>query len=380
MNLTTFRLLVPIPPDNNPNAVAPLINAIRQTLDIGYANGIKTIVALSGYTKYSYGKHCGWEVAFQEIQTNSAAIVRGLYNHPGLLAWDLNNEPLAKAQQGCLATDGDVKEVVDAVYAMYNVVGANDPSNKPTTVGEGNVPYTHYWNAVSSFASPHIYIWLNKDAVSLAPIPMIVNGSINYLHAEVGSQPAVIGEWGFLYPDSAPTRQIQADASAKYFDEINASRLNVGNMIWQLSTASDQQGFSVIDTTGALFPVGNTVAAQKPIIRNAQYISQTVPTTMFKGQTYNASIAFKNTGNTIWSQAQYAIGTNNPDNNWNFGLPRKYLNSSPLEIVLPGQTKTFSFTVTAPPTAGSYNFQWRMLQEGTAWFGPSSPNVIITVN
>ncbi|MEN9864729.1 MAG: hypothetical protein RL748_319, partial [Pseudomonadota bacterium] len=113
---------------------------------------------------------------------------------------------------------------------------------------------------------------------------------------------------------------------------------------------------------------------------NAQFISQTVPTTMLKGQTYNASITFKNTGNTIWSQAQYAIGTNNPENNWNFGLPRKYLNSSPLEIVLPGQTKTFNFTVTAPLTAGSYNFQWRMLQEGIGWFGPSSQNVVITVN
>ncbi|MEN9867650.1 MAG: hypothetical protein RL748_3240, partial [Pseudomonadota bacterium] len=91
MNLTTFRLLVPIPPDNNPAAVAPLVNAIKQTLDIAYANGLKTIVTLSGYTKYSFGKHCDWEVSFQELQANSATIVRGLYNHPGLLAWDLNN-------------------------------------------------------------------------------------------------------------------------------------------------------------------------------------------------------------------------------------------------------------------------------------------------
>ncbi|MDO8682740.1 MAG: glycosyl hydrolase, partial [Armatimonadota bacterium] len=45
----------------------------------------------------------------------------------------------------------------------------------------------------------------------------------------------------------------------------------------------------------------------------------------------------------------------------------------------PGQQKTFTFIVTAPSTAGTYNFQWRMVQDGVQWFGDLTPNVAVTV-
>lgn len=38
-----------------------------------------------------------------------------------------------------------------------------------------------------------------------------------------------------------------------------------------------------------------------------------------------------------------------------------------------------SFTVTAPSTPGTYNFQWRMLQECIVWFGDLTPNVAVNV-
>ena len=48
--------------------------------------------------------------------------------------------------------------------------------------------------------------------------------------------------------------------------------------------------------------------------------------------------------------------------------------------VATGEEYTFTWTATAPSTAGSYNFQWQMLKEGVAWFGAKSPNMAVTVS
>ena len=47
--------------------------------------------------------------------------------------------------------------------------------------------------------------------------------------------------------------------------------------------------------------------------------------------------------------------------------------------VPPGGQVTFTFYVTAPSYAGTYDFQWRMLQEGVEWFGDFTPNVPVEV-
>ncbi|HVG18431.1 MAG TPA: Ig domain-containing protein, partial [Blastocatellia bacterium] len=41
---------------------------------------------------------------------------------------------------------------------------------------------------------------------------------------------------------------------------------------------------------------------------------------------------------------------------------------------------TFTFNVTAPPTAGTYNFQWRMFQDAVGYFGAYTPNVGVSVS
>jgi hypothetical protein len=51
---------------------------------------------------------------------------------------------------------------------------------------------------------------------------------------------------------------------------------------------------------------------------------------------------------------------------------------APGESVGPGQSKTFSFTVTAPVAAGTYAFQWRMVHEMVRWFGNLTPTVTVT--
>ena len=51
----------------------------------------------------------------------------------------------------------------------------------------------------------------------------------------------------------------------------------------------------------------------------------------------------------------------------------------PGKTVEPKKKITFGFTVTAPEKPGTYDFQWRMLREGQAWFGEESKNKTIEV-
>jgi len=89
----------------------------------------------------------------------------------------------------------------------------------------------------------------------------------------------------------------------------------------------------------------------------------------------------KNTGTTVWtppSQNTYnpfRLGAQNPQDNTNWGFNRVDLGGA----VAPGSQYTFSFTITAPSTAGVYNFQWEMVQDGVTWFGDFSPNIQVTV-
>jgi len=112
---------------------------------------------------------------------------------------------------------------------------------------------------------------------------------------------------------------------------------------------------------------------------DAQFISQTVPATMTAGKEYSVSITMKNSGTTTWSaKAIYALMSENPsDNTFFVDAARVYLN--PDESIPPDGQKTFVFNAIAPATAGLYNFQWRMGQEGVERFGDKTPNIAIQV-
>jgi len=111
----------------------------------------------------------------------------------------------------------------------------------------------------------------------------------------------------------------------------------------------------------------------------AQFISQTVPASMVTGQSYSVAVTMKNTGATVWIAAgQYRLGSQNPRDGWTWGLNRANLSDS--ESISAGQSKTFTFNVTAPNAAGNYNFQWRMVQDNVQWFGDSSTNISVVVS
>jgi spore coat protein CotH/uncharacterized membrane protein len=116
-----------------------------------------------------------------------------------------------------------------------------------------------------------------------------------------------------------------------------------------------------------------------PSTNNAQFIAQTVPTTMTAGATVTVTVTLRNTGTTTWTDAEtYHLRSQNPPKNFTWTVDRASL--APADAIAPNQDKVFSWTVTAPAVAGTYNFQWQMRQSSTdAWFGDLTPNVIVTV-
>ena len=110
--------------------------------------------------------------------------------------------------------------------------------------------------------------------------------------------------------------------------------------------------------------------------QTAQLISQSVPALMQAGQPYNVSVTLRNTGVTTWLHGgTFKLGSQNPQDNLVWGISRVDL---PIRTA-PGEQVTFNFSVTAPFIPGTYDFQWRMIQESVEWFGDYTPNVSVNV-
>lgn len=122
------------------------------------------------------------------------------------------------------------------------------------------------------------------------------------------------------------------------------------------------------------FTVSNPVAGAP---YQSTYLSQNVPSAMVSGRTYSASVTMRNDGNDTWSASTYyRLGSQNPQDNSTWGFGRVSLSQD----VPPGQQAVFSFNVTAPSTPATYNFQWRVVRDGVAWFGAFTPNIAIQVS
>ena len=106
----------------------------------------------------------------------------------------------------------------------------------------------------------------------------------------------------------------------------------------------------------------------------ADFVSQTVWDAVMPGQQYYFNIRMKNVGPTAWTAGQgFKLATEGDSMTWGRNrvtLPRD---------VAPGEEVDFTFDVTAPVVPGTYNFQWRMLQEGVQRFGDATTNIPITV-
>ena len=98
---------------------------------------------------------------------------------------------------------------------------------------------------------------------------------------------------------------------------------------------------------------------------SCELVSNTIPSSMEINKTYSVNIVYRNRG-VLWSNGRDfrlgAVGDSDP-----FAAGRHNISGE----VRPGSTYTFSFTMTAPATPGTYTTDWRMVRDGVAWFGPT---------
>jgi hypothetical protein len=140
---------------------------------------------------------------------------------------------------------------------------------------------------------------------------------------------------------------------------------------YTLNSGSDWLGYVYPNLNGTVPPVQGGS-------NGASFSSQSVPTLLVPGQVAPVSVTMCNTGGTTWTAAgAYRLGSQSPQDNFTWGTNRITLSAS--DNIAPGQCKQFAFNITAPATPGTYNFQWRMVQDGVEWFGAASSTVQIQV-
>ncbi|MGH9824476.1 MAG: putative Ig domain-containing protein, partial [Blastocatellia bacterium] len=153
-------------------------------------------------------------------------------------------------------------------------------------------------------------------------------------------------------------------------------------------SATNSYGFTVQVTDGT----GKTAQSDFFIIvtdpnaavggYGAQFISQSVPTTLSPGQQFVASITWLNTGVASWNGGTTGtstqLGSLDPLNNETWGLKRLAFGASQ---TIASQTQAqMSFNLFAPTTPGFYDFQWQMVQDsGVGFFGDRTPDIVIVV-
>ena len=107
----------------------------------------------------------------------------------------------------------------------------------------------------------------------------------------------------------------------------------------------------------------------------AQILSNTIPTTMTGGQSYNVSVTVKNTGETCWNAEIFKLGSVGGSDP--FAAARQLM--PPGTTVKTNQTYAFNFTMTAPATPGTYITDWQMVHEFIRWFGPTLTQTVTVV-
>lgn len=113
-----------------------------------------------------------------------------------------------------------------------------------------------------------------------------------------------------------------------------------------------------------------TVSASATPQYGASVVSQTLPSLMTAGKVYSFTIAMQNAGSASWSGSSFGLrSVNSPANLWQTTLT----SLGAAETVAPGGSRTFTFNVRAPATAGTYSSNWGMVQSGgVGGFGPTA--------
>jgi len=111
---------------------------------------------------------------------------------------------------------------------------------------------------------------------------------------------------------------------------------------------------------------------------NSKCTSQELNTIMAPDATQEVSITMKNTGTTTWTKTdnyKLVFDSSAGSNYW--GVNEIELDD--LDTIAPGESKTFTFNITAPANESVFPFQWRMKQDGVDWIGDASKKGLVNV-
>ncbi|MFC5701644.1 S8 family serine peptidase [Cohnella faecalis] len=114
--------------------------------------------------------------------------------------------------------------------------------------------------------------------------------------------------------------------------------------------------------------------------RNATILSDTIPTNMEAGKSYNVAITVRNDSTVTWEAGTGfslgAVGDSDP-----FAAIRQQIPAG--QAISPGQQYTFNFVMTAPTGAGSMGSKttdWQMRQDNFGWFGAILTKTVTVVD
>lgn len=108
---------------------------------------------------------------------------------------------------------------------------------------------------------------------------------------------------------------------------------------------------------------------------SSYFMSMSVPTTMYAGRSYPATVVMRNNG-TLWATGRgYKLTSMNPAGNTTWGLSAIDLGMATEN----NEDAQFDFTVTAPTTPGTYTFIWTMTRNGVQFGGIASGSDITVI-
>jgi uncharacterized repeat protein (TIGR01451 family) len=204
----------------------------------------------------------------------------------------------------------------------------------------------------------------NQTITSTSPSNVV---GLNYGHLPYGAYPGDTIDWGFNL--TAPT------TPGNY--SLNMQMMHFAG--WDYGKA---------DGTGCAAPSSNVYFGQSAVANftvsvgnDAQCTGLTAPTTATAGSSISGNATFKNIGSTTWKNPSQDATNYYGASTWPW--PTADFSQSTASLtpatVAPGASTTVPFMSTAPSTPGTYNFQFKMWQNGIGWFGQvCSQNITVT--
>jgi Matrixin/Putative Ig domain len=157
----------------------------------------------------------------------------------------------------------------------------------------------------------------------------------------------------------------------------NGLALNTGGIVTGVPLETGSFNFKALveDGIGSIQEKAFSVIVRAPLPYDSRYLSQSVISTVQAGQPFSMSLKWFNVGSQMWEASTVMLASQNPADNATWGAA-----SFPVSgFTLKSEPLVIQLTLTAPRVAGTYNFQWQLVQAGKGVFGQPSANLQIIV-